>query len=262
MRIRILFVFLAISPMTGLGEIGEYEYLTDKSSEIGFFIIDLKNSKLVEPESSLVEKKISETKSIFDDFENKKSELARLIDGGGFEIRVIAEKHQSAQNGLVFSVELENKLDESVSFTIFKNDKMQTILKENDVSFQYSIHASPIPVVHSPSFSTQHDRVDKLNLASYNDFNVLVTRGLIIIHRIDIEGHSVMQLGSVEFSNYFVYGEVKDGEFIKQTIAPGSYVIRAMLAGQVITDPPKPGVDEYTWRSFLVDSKPVEVVLE
>ena len=275
MRVRILFAFLAISPMTGLCENGE----------------------------------------------NVRSEItSRISDKGGFEIRVIAEKHQSAKNGLIFSVELENKLGESVSFVTLKKDKMQTILKENDVPFRYTIQERPqntadksnlasynntnktnlknvgseiagrildkdeseIRVIAEKHQSAENglmfsikldnkfgesvqasfqNKANELNLASYNDNNKINLGIMSITRRIDIDADSTVQLGTVEFSNYYVDDEVKDGEFVKQTIAPGIYIIKVSLLGQLNIDPP-PGVSESFWRAFAVDSKPVEVVLE
>jgi len=189
--------------------------------------------------------------------DNNKNEIAQQITyKGGFEIRIIAEKRQPVENGLRFDVELENKLSESVSFITKKKDIQRAggFFKENDVPFSYTIQSS------------SQNPEDNTHLATFNDSNFVDMTSFSYNRRIYIDAGSTIQLGSVEFSEHFIPGEIKDGiqDLTIKTIGAGIFKIEASLSGFVITDP-KLNVDEVEKNMttiFTVISEPIVVVLE
>ena len=187
--------------------------------------------------------------------EYKRSELAeRIMYKGGFEVRIITEKQQSVENGLRFSIELENNLSEPVSFITRKRIiPLKPILKENDVPFVYSIYLSP-------------PEDNKQDLAELNDSNVDALGYWEMTRRIDIDKNSIMQLGSVEFVNYMVPSEVEGrNQAVEKIITPGTYTVKMYIYGILIIDNEDPdtlNVDVIWNRGFTVFSEPVEIVLK
>jgi len=180
----------------------------------------------------------------------------------GCKIRIIAEKHQLIENGLRFSVELENTLEEPISFSI----------SDADVPFIFRIFNDAIVKKREPEepppFTLILKLADEADLAWNFGENDFYTSGHAVTgkRRITLNGNSKIQLGSVVFSKYaviieegFVHGTDKD-------IIPGIYRIENVrLLGYALDDSntdefPK---EENYERSFtLTTSEPVEVVME
>jgi len=186
---------------------------------------------------------------------DKDKEIFDRINDGGFEIQIIAEKHQSAKDGLVFTVALENKLEESISFMTTKKTLSLVTpseIKENDIPFRYSVYF----------ISEEGQR--KL-LSEGNDNNMLFMSNPPLFtrtRRIDIEGKSTISIGMVEFMKYRVAIRDDDnndvGSEIK-TITPGTYIIVASFGGSPIVDN---YAEDDEWINFYIVSEEVEVVLE
>ena len=211
---------------------------------------------------------ISPMVGLCDDFKYNKHEISRRITyEDGFIIRVIAEKHQSVEKGLKFTVELENKLNEPVGFWALKKDaSVVTVLNENYVPFQYSIIPSTekfnVPTCSEDgtcTFRLGHES----DLASYNDSNI-GDLSVKFTRRIDIDANSTMQLGSVEFSNYFVRNEEKEGvvQLTEKTINFGTYIIKATLPGFLIVNSDGIEIETNMNTVFNVNSEQIEVTLD
>ena len=191
-------------------------------------------------------------------------------------LRIIAEKHQSIENGLRFNVELENKIAESISFT--------TTGRKTPFNFK----------IVNPS--------NELNLTRYSFENIdTISDGF---KDFIIGGNSKIQLGTIVFSKYLTEGsrkekEVKvtrDGiekieihaevEFVENKLVPGIYVITVDFSGHIKDDSNttdsnttdsdttdsdttdsnttenEADVDEFYRGIFSLFSEPFEVVME
>jgi hypothetical protein len=173
------------------------------------------------------------------------------------ELRIITEKRQSAENGLKFSVELENKIAEPLSFitrTIEKDLLRDNRPKEKDIPFRFSIYDTkdahkPGTFPPRPNLAREYrSNMDEMHLGEY-------------VRNMTIDGNSTTQLDSLIFLEYIIgYKQREDRtiQFIEERIVPGTYLIEVQLIGYV--------VDNFKYENgkmfTTIFAEPVEVVLE
>ena len=159
--------------------------------------------------------------------------IKEKIGENGLVLRIVAEERQSIENGLRFSVELENKLAEPFSYITrrlresWRGSPLLERPGEKDLPFIFSIY-------NTLDMSS--------NLASeyLSNFEILKVE---LDRRITIEGNSKIELDSIVFSEYVTGyktgADAKDGnwEMVKESITPGTYIIRVHLWYGVIEDP-------------------------
>ena len=198
----------------------------------------------------------------------------RIIIGDDIvELRIIAEKHQSLENGIRFSVELENKLAEPISFRTWTlTEKEKEYLSrfrpgEKDLPFKFEIR-DPSNVHYPPGYKEPGvfyfpDPLLGINLAAdyrsnNNELHASTLSGLITIN-----GNSTMELGSVIFKEY-ISGSKQDedggyaGPIIKN-ITPGAYTIYVYMSCYLVDDS---GANDRSTTLRVNGDKRFEVILE
>jgi len=153
------------------------------------------------------------------------------------ELRIIAEKKQSVENGIRFSVELENKGADTLLFRVRIRERFKTMNRrsysENGLPFRFNIY-------------TQDKSFDLAEWDNIDDNSMSIDRF------IKIDGNSTIELDSVVFLDYRAPGEL---QFVEKNIVPGTYIIEACFNGFL--------VDDYNKEEFIsVIVTPFEVVLE
>jgi len=156
------------------------------------------------------------------------------------ELRIIAEKKQSVENGIRFSVELENKGAETLRFKIKTKERFNTLNRrsysENDLPFRFNIYTQD-----KSSDLAEWDNIDDMSIS--------------FDHFIKIDGNSTIELGSVVFLDYRAPGEL---QFVEKNIVPGTYIIEVWFSGYLVDDYNK-GISPFP---SSVSATPVEVIME